>query len=72
MPSCRWIADEMGALNREELDALTENIMARAETEDWSLSFEPSDERNDARQLTDEALIAVALGVPWGGNATLS
>ena len=72
MPPCRWIVDEMGALTREELDALGENIMTRAETEGWSRSSEPSDERNEARQLTDEALIGLALGLPWGGDATAS
>ena len=72
MPPCRWIADEMGALTREESDALGENIATRAEAEGWSLSSERSHERSEADQLTDEALIGLALGQPWGDDATAS
>ena len=40
--------------------------------EGWSLSSEPSHERSEAEQLTDEALIGLALGLPWGDDATAS
>ena len=59
-----------GTLTREEGDVLCENIATRVETEGWSRSSEPSDEREEARQLTDEALIGLALGKRWGDDAT--